>query len=212
MLGEVVRLARTLPLLIAVSLALCGCTSNSTHREASPGVKNASAVEPSNPTALRRYLRAWQATWERRVRDQDPGPNASEEEENAPVYNPTPDASWDVMQRLYEKAALAYLRSDRRLGALAPPSAMRPAHDAYHAAVQRQETRMKDVADAFAGTDPYSLERALEELGRSNTQFDSDGAHWETAVIAACKASGVAVPKIVRREYISNGSRTRSLR
>jgi hypothetical protein len=202
-------LARTTPLLIAISLALCGCASNTTHNEGSPAVMNANAVEPSNPMELRKYLRGWQAIWERRRQDLDPGPNASEEEENAPVYNPMPDDSWDLMQRLYENAALAYRRSDRRLAALAPPSAMRSAHDAYHAAVRRQEARMKDVAEAFAGTDPQLLDRALFELQSSQMQFDLDGAQWERAVIAACKASGVAIPEIVRREYISNGQRTR---
>lgn len=45
-------------------------------------------------------------------------------------------------------------------------------------------------------------------LGSSNLEADQDGAKWERAVIAACKASGVGVPKIVRRKYISNGQRT----
>ena len=37
--------------------------------------------------------------------------------------------------------------------------------------------------------------------------FDQDGARWERAVIAACKDARVRVPKIIRREYISNGQR-----
>jgi len=40
-------------------------------------------------------------------------------------------------------------------------------------------------------------------------QFDSDGAQWERSVIAACKVTGVKAPMIVRREYLSNGQRTR---
>jgi hypothetical protein len=44
------------------------------------------------------------------------------------------------------------------------------------------------------------MERALQALQRSQMEFDQDGAQWERAVIAACKASGVKVPKIVRHE------------
>jgi hypothetical protein len=68
------------------------------------------------------------------------------------------------------------------------------------AAVRRQAARFQKHPDAFAGTDPGTMERALQALQRSQMEFDQDGAQWERAVIAACKASGVKVPKIVRHE------------
>jgi hypothetical protein len=85
---------------------------------------------------------------------------------------------------------------------------MRRANDAYIAAVRRQAARSEDLADSFAGTDPAAEERALEAWERSQGQFDQDGAQWERAVIAACRASGVKIPRIVRKQFISNGSRT----
>jgi hypothetical protein len=85
---------------------------------------------------------------------------------------------------------------------------MRSANDAYRASLRRQESRMQDVSDAFAGSDPFALDRALMALQISNGEADLDGAKWERAVIAACKASGVPVPRIVRLEFISNGQRT----
>lgn len=70
-------------------------------------------------------------------------------------------------------------------------------------------SRLQDVSDAFAGNDPSALNRALMALGSSNVEADQDGAKWERAVITACKASGVVVPRIVRLEFISNEQRTR---
>jgi len=75
------------------------------------------------------------------------------------------------------------------------------------AAVRRQAKRFQRLADAFDGTEPTTMERRLETLERSQMQFDMDGVRWERAVIAACRASGVHIPKILRRECISNGHR-----
>jgi uncharacterized protein YceK len=209
MLGVVVHLARTLPLLIAISLVLSGCASSTTHNSSGPVAKDSSTVDTSttgtSPAALRRYLREWEAAWSRWTVDIAPKTDA---EDNAPVYNPTPDASWKPMHRLYGRAATAYRRRERRLAAIPTPLAMRSANDAYMAAVRRQVSRLQNVSDEFAGSDPSALDRALMALGSSQTEFDSDGARWESAVITACKASGVGVPKIVRRKYISNGQRT----
>jgi hypothetical protein len=85
---------------------------------------------------------------------------------------------------------------------------MRRAHDAYLAAVRRQAARFQSLSDAFGGTDPQAMEQTLEALEASQMRFDLDGARWERAVIAACKANGVEVPEMIRREYISNGHRT----
>ena len=85
---------------------------------------------------------------------------------------------------------------------------MRAAHARYVAAVDRQERSFQALADAFGGTDPQAMEAAFEALEASQMTFDLDGARWERAVIAACKARGVRVPEIVRRELISNGRRT----
>ena len=56
---------------------------------------------------------------------------------------------------------------------------MRPAHDAYTAAVHREATRFQQIADALAGTDPATLNRAEMALQVSQMQFDYDGARWE---------------------------------
>lgn len=209
MLGGVVHLARTLSLLIAISLLLSACASSTTRHSSGPTAKESSPVEVSttstSPAGLRRYLRAWEAAWSRWRVDIAPKTDA---EDNAPVYNPTPDASWKTMHRLYGRASTAYRRRERRLAAIPTPLAMRAANDAYRAALRRQESRLQDVSDAFAGSDPSALNLALMTLGSSNLEADQDGAKWERAVIAACKASGVGVPKIVRRKYISNGQRT----
>jgi hypothetical protein len=85
---------------------------------------------------------------------------------------------------------------------------MQRAAAAYLAAVRRQGMRFQRLADAFAGTDPAEMERALEALEGSQMQFDLDGARWERAVIAACRATGVDIPEIVREKYVSNGQRT----
>lgn len=203
-----VLVARTTLLLLSISLALCGCASSTTHNSSRPVAKDSSTVDASttgtSPAALRRYLRAWEAAWSRWRVDLAP---KTEAEDNAPVYNPTPDASWKAIHRLYGRAAAAYRRRERRLAAIPTPLAMRAANDAYRAVLRRQESRLQDVSDAFAGSDPSALDRALMALQSSQTQADQDGAQWERAVITACKASGVAVPKIVRRKYISNGSR-----
>jgi hypothetical protein len=194
--------------LLSISLVLCGCASETTSKPEAPGVEHISEVDPSapaTPRALRMYLREWEAAWSRSTADLAP---RNEAEDNAPVYNPTPDASWRAMHRLYGRAATAYRRRERRLAVIHTPLAMRSANDAYRAALRRQVSRLQDVSDAFAGSDPSALNRALMAFGNSNLEADQDGAMWERAVIAACKASGVQVPKIVRREYISNGRRT----
>jgi hypothetical protein len=82
---------------------------------------------------------------------------------------------------------------------------MREAHGAYLVAVRRQAAQA--LADAFGGSDPQAMEHALEALEASQMEFDVDGARWEKAVIAACKASGVEGPQIVRLQLISNGQR-----
>ena len=206
-----VLVARTL-LLLSISLVLCGCASKTTGKPTEPVVERIGEVDPSVPAtpralrrSLRRYLREWEAAWSRWRADLAP---RTEAEDNAPVYNPTPDASWKAMQRLYGRAAMAYRRRERRLAAIPTPLAMRAANDAYRAALRRQESRLQDVSDAFGGIAPSALNRALMALQSSNVEADQDGAQWERAVITACKASGVAVPNIVRREYISNGQRT----
>jgi hypothetical protein len=85
---------------------------------------------------------------------------------------------------------------------------MRAASEAYIDAVRRQATRLQAVSDAYGGNDADALYRAEQALQLSQMQFDQDGAQWERAVIAACKASGVDVTKIVRLELLSNGQRT----
>jgi hypothetical protein len=156
------------------------------------------------PRELRAYLSAWEASRGRLGADLQRGG------EDALGFSSTPDASWERARRLYEGAASAFREDGRRLLALAPPSPMRKAHDAYLAAVRRQAARFQMLADAFGGSDPHKMERALFALQASQMKFDLDGAEWEQAVIAACKASGVAVPEIVRLELISNGQRTKA--
>jgi hypothetical protein len=200
--------ARTTLLLLAVSVGLCGCGSK-THQPNAPAVKAISAVDidpagstHTNRSALRAYLRVWQASWERLGSDLGRGGD------DVPGFSATPDASWDRARRYYGAAATAYRRDERRLAALSPPAIMRRADDAYLGAVRRQAARFQSLSDAFGGTDPQAMEQALEALEGSQLSFDLDGAQWERAVIAACKARGVEVPEIVRREYISNGHRT----
>jgi hypothetical protein len=204
----VALVARTTLLLLSIFLVLCGCASETTSEPKAPVIERISEVDPSapaRPRALRRYLRAWEAAWSRWSADLTP---RTEAEDNAPVYNPTPDASWKAMHRLYGRTATAYRRRERRVAAIPTPLAMRSANDAYRASLRRQESRMQDVSDAFAGSDPFALDRALMALQISNGEADLDGAKWERAVIAACRASGVPVPRIVRLEFISNGQRT----
>ncbi len=197
-------------LLAGFLLAVCGCGGTASHKSDVPATRG-SAVESesgdfanTNPAALRAYLRAWgqsrQRLWDDvgRITGDDDGVD----------FSATRDSSWPRWQRIYEKTAIAFRNHERRLAALATPPPMRPAHDAYTAAVHREATRFKDIADALAGTDPETLNRADMALQDSQGQFDYDGAHWESAVIAACRASGVRVPEFVRRKYISNGHRT----
>jgi hypothetical protein len=149
---------------------------------------------------LRTYLRAWEASWWRRAAE-------LERIGDTPDFSATPDSTWARARRSYQEAATAYLNEEGRLAALSPPAAMRAGNEAYMAAVKRQAARFQRLANAFDGTDPATMERRREALERSQMQFDEDGARWERAVIAACRASGVTIPKIVRREYISNGHR-----
>jgi hypothetical protein len=208
-LGIAVRSASRVPVLAVVAvLAGCGGAGNPA-RSDSPRVEVSKAAEvsskPIRPRELREYLSAWKASWRHLVGDLENG-----EDEGALGFSSTPDASWERARRLYDGAATAFRHDGRRLVAIAPPSAMRKAHDAYLAAVRRQAARFQTLADAFGGSDPQTMERALEALERSQMKFDLDGARWEEAVITACKASGVAVPEIVRLQLISNGHRTRA--
>jgi uncharacterized protein YceK len=103
----VVLIARTTLLLLSVSLVLSGCASKTTSKPSDPGVERITEVDPSAPAApraLRRYLREWEAAWSRWTVGIAP---RTEAEDNAPVYNPTPDASWKAMHRLYGRVATA---------------------------------------------------------------------------------------------------------
>lgn len=188
-------------------LSGCGGAGNSVRSDSPPAEVSKAADEVSSrrmsPRDLRVYLSAWEASWRRLGHDLESG------DEGALGFSSTPDASWERARRLYDGAAAAYRHDGRRLVALAPPSAMRKAHDAYLAAIRRQEARFQTLADAFGGNDPQVLERALEALQTSQMTFDLDGARWEKAVITACKASGAEVPEIVRLELISNHRRTK---
>lgn len=191
-------------------LAVCGCGGSATHTaNVRPPKVSEPATEPgdyanTNPAALRAYLRAWgqsrQRLWDdiARITGNEDGVD----------FSPTRDSSWPRWQRIYEKTAIAFRNDERRLSALATPPPMRPAHDTYTKAVQREAMRFQDMADALSGTDPETLNRADMALQNSQAQFDYDGAHWETAVIAACHASGVRVPEFVRLKLVSNGHRT----
>jgi hypothetical protein len=187
------RGSRLVPLVALTLVATCGCGSSA------PPDK---ADTPSTRRALRTYLRAWETSWyhlggELSRGDEDPG------------FSDTPDASWGRARRYYGRAATAYRHADKRFRALRPPRSLRAAHAAYVAAVGRQEARFQALADAFAGTDPSAMERALEALERSQLKFDLDGARWEEAVVSACRSAGLAVPEIVRRELVSNGQRAK---
>jgi hypothetical protein len=199
------RAARATPVLLSVLVLGCGCGSSVSHTGATSATATASeTASPASATAqaLRPYLEAWEASWRRR------GIDLGRSNDDDAAFGDTPDASWDVARRDYDLAAAAYRHDRRRLAALTPPSSMRAAHERYVAAVERQERRFQALADAFGGTDPQAMEAALEALEASQMKFDLDGARWERAVIAACKADGVRVPEFVRRELISNGRRT----
>ena len=200
-------------LVVGVVLALCGCGDSVTRRSNVSASKDTGTVkresrDPSatNPTALRAYLRAWEASYSRWVGDLQ---SDGDEDVN---LSATPDASWPRAQRVYGDAATAFRRRERRLTAIPTPMALRFANEAYIDAVGRQVARLQEVSDAYGGTDPYALNRALQAVGQSNWEFDEDGARWERAVIAACRASGVKIPRIVRKQFISNGRRTAKAR
>jgi hypothetical protein len=200
-------------LVVGIVLALCGCGDSVTSRSNVPAEKDSITVErgsggftATNPSALRAYLRAWEASWSRWVGDLQ---SDGDEDVN---LSATPDASWPRAQRVYGDAATAYQRRERRLTAIPTPMAMQAANEAYIDAVRRQVARLQEVSDAYGGTDPYALNRALQAVGQSNMEFDQDGARWERAVIAAWRASGVKIPKIVRKQFISNGHRTAKAR
>jgi hypothetical protein len=209
-LGIAFRSASLLPV-FAVVAVLSGCTSEgNSGQSVSPPVETSKPVYvivagPIRPRELRSYLSAWEASWQRLVGDLQSG-----EDEGALGYSSTPDASWERARRLYEGAATALQEDADRLDELTPPSVMQKVHDAYLAAVRRQQARFEAVANAFAGTDPQELDDALMALQASQMKFDLDGAAWEGSVIAACRASGVEVPEFVRQELISNGQRTRT--
>jgi hypothetical protein len=195
---------------LAVVGVLSGCAgAGNSARSHSPAVQVEQAAEEVSsrkisPRDLRVYLSAWEASWRRLGNDLEAG------DEGALGFSSTPDASWERARRLYDGAATAYRHDGRRLIALAPPTAMRGAHDAYLAAIRRQAARFQTLADTFGGSDPQAMERALEALEMSQMEFDLDGARWERAVITACKASGAEVPEIVRIELISNHHRTKA--
>lgn len=197
-------------LLAGFLLVVFGCGGTSSRKSDAPATR-VSAVESesgdfanANPAALRAYLRAWR-TSRQRLRN-DIGRITGDDE--GVDFSATRDSSWPRWQRIYEETAIAFRNHERRLSTLATPPPMRPAHDAYTAAVHREAKRFQGMADALAGTDPATLNRAAMALQDSQMQFDYDGVEWESAVIAACRASGVRVPEFVRRKYISNGHRT----
>lgn len=198
-------------LLAGFVLAVCGCGDTATRKSDVPATKVSAVKSESgdfaatNPAALRAYLRAWGKSRQRLWADIW---RISPDDNDDPNYSATRDSTWPRWQRIYKETALAFRNHERRLAALATPPAMRPAHGAYTAAVHREATRFQDLADALAGIDPATLYRAEAALSDSQMQFDYDGAHWESAVIAACRATGVMVPEFVRRKYISNGHRT----
>jgi hypothetical protein len=196
-------------LLVGFLLAACGCGGTAS-RKSEVSATKVSAVErqssdfaATNPAALRAYLRTWGKSRRRlwddisRITGDDEGVD----------FSATRDSSWPRWKRIYEETASAFRNHERRLAAVETPPPMRPAHDAYTVAVHREATRFQEIADALAGTDPATLSRAEMALQDSQMQFDYDGARWESAVIAACRASGVSVPEFVRRKYISNGHR-----
>jgi hypothetical protein len=193
-------------LALAVVGSLSGCTGADEGAEGSaakvsePAGQVASA--PAQIHELRTYLLAWEASWRRL------GAELASGDEGALGFSSAPDATWERARRYYADAVAAYRHDERRLVALSAPSTMRDAHTAYLAAVRRQAARFQGLADAFGGSDPYAMERALEALEASQMTFDLDGARWEQAVIAACKASGMVAPKIVRLQLVSNGHRT----
>lgn len=196
-----------MPILVMSALAVCGCGSSAPDKADAPppraGKEAAPTPAPNARRALRAYLRAWEPSrW-------DLGSDLGSSDVDA-EFSYTPDASWDRARRYYEGAATAYRHTKQLLSALRPPRPMRAAHEGYVAAVGRQQARFQALADAFAGTDPYAMERALEALERSQLKFDLDGARWEQAVVSACKAGRVAVPEFVRRELVSNGQRTKT--
>jgi hypothetical protein len=186
----------------AVGLIAWGFVEAQPTRSASTG--GAAPATQTGPQTLRTYLRTWEASWRRLAADLERGDDA------ALGFSDSPDDSWEAARRYYEEAAIAYRRRAERLAALSPPLMMKKAHDAYLAAVRRQQSRFQELSDSFAGTDPRAMEKALEALEWSQLKFDVDGARWEDAVIAACRASGLPVPEIVRRQFISNHQRTRS--
>jgi hypothetical protein len=206
-LSIAVRSASLLSVL-AVVLVLSGCgDATNSARSHAPQVevsKPANSVRSRKirPRELRLYLSAWEASWRRLLHDLEGG------DEGALGFSSTPDSSWKRARRLYDAAATAYRHDERRLVTLAPPSAMRKAHDAYLAAIGRQRMRFQTLADAFGGNDPEAMERALDGLQTSQMKFDLDGAQWEQAVITACNANSSPVPESVRLELISNGQRT----
>ena len=198
------RAASAAPL--ALLIVVCGCGSSAPHTPARSTLTSKSpgpiSSRKASPHALRAYVRDWETSWRRLGSDLGRGGDGDD------AFSDTPDASWEAARRSYELAATAYRHDERRLGKLVPPPAMRGAHDAYVAAVRRQEMRFQTLADAFGGTDPQAMEQALEALEASQLKFDRDGAQWERGVIAACKATGVRIPRFVRLELVSNGQRT----
>ena len=198
--------AATMTLAAGFLLAVCGCGGSATHTPNTTSVKAGTRETASDtgPAALRAYLRAWEESWRRRGNDisRSTGDDADVD------FSAAPDSTWPRWRRIFEETASAFRKNDRGLAALAAPPAMRSAHEAYRAAVRREAARFQDLADALAGTEPETVSRAETALSGSQIEFDYDGAKWESAVIAACRAGGVRVPQFVRRKYISNGHRT----
>lgn len=160
-------------LLAGFLLAAGGCGGTASRKSDIPATKV--NLAGTNPDALRAYLRTWGKSRRRlwndisRITGDDEGVD----------FSATRDSSWPRWQRIYEETASAFRNHERRLAALETPPPMRPAHDAYTAAVHREATRFQEIADALAGTDPATLNRAEMALQDSQMQFDYDGARWE---------------------------------
>src|SRR4051812_42229964 len=102
--GIAVRSAVMVPVLAIGLLSACGGAANSTLSPPAEVSKAASEVSsrPIRPRELREYLSTWEASWRRLGDDLGSG------DERALGFSSTPDASWELAQRLYDGAATAF--------------------------------------------------------------------------------------------------------